>query len=115
MKRIFIIILTLGLLAAVGMSTPAMAADKCIDVEKASAKNLEKLKGVGPALAKKIVDYRKSMRLKATKAKKKAWNFRNWKTLMKVPGVGPKLCKDNLKTLCFGGKLQKTCPATKKK
>ena len=115
MKRIFVFVLALGLLAAWGMTAPSLAADKCIDVEKASAKNLEKLKGVGPALAKKIVDHRKAMRIKATKAKKKIWNFQNWKTLMKVPGVGPKLCADNLKTLCFNGKRQKACPAPDKK
>jgi competence protein ComEA len=93
--------------------TNSMAADKCVDVEKASVKELTTLKGIGPALAKKIVDYRKKMRTTATKAKKAKWNFKNWATLLKVEGLGPKICSDNLATVCFGGKVQKSCPKKK--
>ena len=99
---------TLVALAMLLLAAPAEA--KCVDVEKASAKQLQVLKGVGAKIAKAIINYRKKMRTAATKAKKKKWNFRNWATLMKVKGVGPKICKDNVKVLCFSGKVQKACP-----
>lgn len=89
---------------------PSARADKCVDVELASAKQLQVLKGVGPKVAKAIIGYRKKMRTAATKAKRAKWNFRNWATLIKVKGVGPKICKDNIKRVCFNGKLQKACP-----
>lgn len=83
----------------------------CVDVEKATASELQSgLKGVGPALAKRIVSYRKAERTKATKASRKKWNFRNWLTLMKVEGVSHKVCADNVATVCFGGRVQKACP-----
>ena len=81
-----------------------------MDVETASAKDLEALKGAGPATAKKIIDYRKAERTKATKEGRASWNFRNWATLMKVDGVGAKFCTDNLATVCFSGTVQKSCP-----
>ncbi len=89
----------------------AAAPAKCIDVETASAKDLTALKGVGDDLAKRIIDYRKAERTKATKEGRKTWGFRNWQTLMKVKGVGPKICQDNINIVCFSGKVQKSCPA----
>ena len=79
-------------------------------METSSAKQLEALKGVGPKVAKDIINYRKTMRTKATKDGRKTWNFRNWATLMKVKGVKPQICKDNIGKVCFGGKIQKACP-----
>ena len=108
MKRVLIVI---ALVLGIFVVGPAFAADKCVDVETASAKALEGLKGVGPKIAAAIIKYRKDNRTAATKAKKPTWNFRNWATLMKVPGVGPKICADNVATVCFSGKVQKTCPA----
>jgi len=109
MKILKTVLCTLVALAVLVLAAPAAQAG-CLDVEKASAKDLEKLKGVGAKIAKAIINYRKKMRTKATKAKKAKWNFRNWATLMKVKGVGPKICKDNVKTVCFNGKVQKACP-----
>jgi competence protein ComEA len=107
MRRWIMVLLALcGLLLA----PPALAAGKCVDVEEASAKDLEALKGVGPALAKRIIDYRQKERTAATKAKKPKWMFRNWAALMKVSGIGPKICQDNIAVVCFGGKVQKSCP-----
>ena len=84
----------------------------CINVDTATAKGLQKLKGVGPALAKSIIDHRKAQRAMATKAKKKKWMFNNWKTLLMVKGVGHKLCTENVGRVCFADKkvAQKTCP-----
>ena len=81
-----------------------------VDVNKASAKQLTTLKGIGPSLAKKIVAYRQAKRTAATKKGKKTWNFNNWKTLMAVPGVSKQICKNNLTHVCFNGKAQKACP-----
>jgi competence protein ComEA len=113
MKRIGIAVV---LAVILGFAVSAMAGGpKCIDVETATAKQLQDLKGVGPALAKAIVDYRKKERTAATKAKKAKWNFRNWATVLKVKGVGAQVCKDNLAKVCFGKKVQKTCPKVDKK
>jgi DNA uptake protein ComE-like DNA-binding protein len=104
------------LIAGLFLTTPAFAQDAapaCVDVEKASAKDLEALKGVGPALSKRIIDHRKAERTKATKEGRKTWNFQNWATLMKVEGVAAQICKDNVAKVCFSGKVQKTCPAPK--
>lgn len=108
MKRFLI-----GLAVVVGLllSSTAMAQKPaCVDVEKASAKDLSKLDGVGDKLSKAIINYRKAERTKATRAKKKKWMFNNWATLLKVPGIGPAVCKKNISRVCFGGKVQKACP-----
>ena len=81
-----------------------------MEIDTASAKALQTLKGIGPAIAKAIIDYRKKERTAATKSGRKTWNFRNWKTLMKVKGVGPKTCETHRENICFGGKVQKACP-----
>ena len=107
MKFLAYIVVFAGLVWA----SPVFAEGGCVDVESASAKDLEALKGIGPALSKKIIDYRKAERSKATKEGRAAWNFRNWATLMKVNGVGAQICTENLQTVCFSGKAQKTCPA----
>merc|ERR1712187_502169 len=99
-----------------GSVMPALAADApaaCVDVDSASAKDLEGLKGVGPALSKRIIDFRKQERTSATKDGRKTWNFQNWATLMKVNGVSQQLCNDNISAVCFGGKPQKSCPMPK--
>ena len=108
MKKLITLTLAAALMLCWGVAQAKPA--PCVDVEKASAVALQKLKGVGPALAKKIVNHRKAERTKATKAKKKTWNYKNWATLLKVPGVGPQICKDNIKLVCFSGKAQKACP-----
>jgi DNA uptake protein ComE-like DNA-binding protein len=89
---------------------PAPTAAQCVEIDTTSAKTLQTLKGIGPKIAKSIIDYRKRERTAATKAGKKTWNFRNWKTLMKVSGVGVKTCEALREQVCFGGKVQKACP-----
>ena len=119
--RALLITLTLCLSLA---ATTAFAADhspvlgdkaaKCLDVETASAKDLQTLKGVGEVIAKEIINFRKAKRAAATKDGKAKWMFRNWATLYHVKGVGPKICADNVAKVCFSGKVQKTCPKAKK-
>lgn len=102
-------------LFAFALSMSHAEAKKCVEVNKATAKELQTLKGVGPAVAKAIVNYRKAARSKATKTKKTAFNYNNWASLMKVKGVAATICKDNVNNVCFNGKLQKNCPALKAK
>ena len=107
MKRFLLLLVCLGLLAV-----PASAGSgKCVvDVNTATAKKLTSLKGIGPALAGRIIAYRKAKRTEATKKGKKTWNFRNWKSLMAVKGVSKSICSSNISKVCFSGKLQKACP-----
>lgn len=102
--------------ALMGMAcrAPALAADApaaCIDVDSVPAKELENMKGIGPALSKRIIEFRDTQRTAATNEGRKTWNFNNWATLMKVPGISQKVCADNVSAVCFSGKVQKTCPA----
>ena len=101
------------LVAAFALGTPivASAAPPCVDVEKASAKDIQNnLNGAGEKVAKAIVTYRKAQRSAATKAGRKTWNFNNWKTLLKVSGIGHAFCEKNIAKVCFSGKVQKRCP-----
>ncbi len=107
MKRLFLILVCLSLLVI----PVSVSAGKCkVDVNVATAKTLTTLKGIGPALANKIIAYRKAKRTAATKKGKKTWNFNNWKSLMAVPGVSKQICANNIAHVCFSGKLQKACP-----
>ena len=121
MKKLLLILVALSFLAIpsfasacpgakVGNAQGKVTAGKCVEINKASAKQLQSLKGVGAAIAKAIVDDRKAKRTAATKKGKKTWNFNNWKSLMAVKGVSKSLCAANLGKVCFNGKLQKTCP-----
>jgi DNA uptake protein ComE-like DNA-binding protein len=107
MKTIILLFCTVGLLLTV---IPASAQTPCVDVETATAKQLQTLVSVGPALAKRLVDHRRAKRAAATKTKKAKWNFRNWKALYQVPGVTGVFCAKNQARVCFSGKVQKTCP-----
>lgn len=59
---------------------------KPININTASAEQLQELNGIGPSLSKKIVDYRK-----------KNGPFKTPQDLMKVPGIGEKTLEKNLK------------------
>jgi competence ComEA-like helix-hairpin-helix protein len=62
-------------------SEPALAVDP-LDINRASAAELESLPGVGPALASRIVAYRDSV-----------GPFRSLSDLDRVPGIGPALLR----------------------
>ncbi len=53
--------------------------DGPLDINRATAEELETLPGVGPALAERILDYRQ-----------KTGGFKKVEELLKVPGIGPK-------------------------
>lgn len=55
------------------------ALNEPLDLNRASAEELEALPGVGPALAERILEYRT-----------KAGGFKKVEELLKVPGIGPK-------------------------
>ena len=54
--------------------------DRPIDVNRAGSEQLQQLHGIGPVLAKKIIDYRM-----------KNGYFQTVQDISKVPGIGPKL------------------------
>ncbi|MFC1480775.1 ComEA family DNA-binding protein [Candidatus Neomarinimicrobiota bacterium] len=55
---------------------------KSIDINKANLSQLTEVKGIGPVLAKKIIDYRK-----------KNGYFRTLTELQNISGIGPKLIR----------------------
>lgn len=59
-----------------------------VDINNASAKDLQTLKGVGDKKAQMIVDYRV-----------KNGEFKSVEDLMKVDGIGKKIIEDNKKEL----------------
>ncbi len=121
MKKLLLIFVALSLLAIpsfasacpgakVGKTQANVTAGACLEINKATATQLQTLNGVVAAIAKAIVAYRKAKRTAATKNKKKTWNFNNWKSLMAVKGVSKSICTANISKVCFNGKLQKSCP-----
>ena len=60
----------------------ALASSRQIDVNTANVAELERLPGVGPALARRIVEYRTTR-----------GHFRTPEELSQVPGIGPKTYK----------------------
>ena len=79
----------LAAMLAFAVAIPAMAA---VDVNKADAITLSKeLKGVGPAKAKAIVDYRT-----------KNGAFKNMDDLLKVKGIGERLLEQNRSNIQLG-------------
>jgi DNA uptake protein ComE-like DNA-binding protein len=88
-----------------GIKKPA-----CIDVNTASGKDLMALRGIGPALAGKIIMHRSKKRAAATRATQPKWNYRHWAGLMKAAGLSRQVCLDNRTKVCFNGRIQKTCP-----
>src|SRR5438105_1668551 len=71
----------IAVLAVVALAAPARAADPVakVDLNKASVEELVKLPRVGPAIAQKIVQYRKDN-----------GGFRRAEDLMNVKGIGKK-------------------------
>ena len=72
----------------------ALAKDEVkININKATVKELTKLKQVGPKVAGKIVDFRE-----------KNGPFRKPEDIMKVPGIGPKIFEQNKDMIVVGDK-----------
>ncbi|MFW5784906.1 MAG: ComEA family DNA-binding protein [Chitinispirillaceae bacterium] len=62
----------------------------CIDINSADTKELQKIKGIGPVLASRIVQYRSVNGI-----------FGNKEELMKVKGIGPVKMKMISEQVCF--------------
>ena len=91
MKKLF---LTVSLFVALVFSVAGYAA---VDVNKASAADLDSVKGIGPSTSEKILSERKK------------GNFKDWNDFInRVPGIGEKRAA-NLSTsgLTVGGKTYK--------
>jgi competence protein ComEA len=58
--------------------TPTPFAGEKVNINKASAEELDKLPGIGPTTAQKIIDYRE-----------KNGPFQRIEDLLKIPGIGP--------------------------
>lgn len=82
-RKLVLFIFVLLLMAA----TPLLAMDK-ININKASAQELEQLKGVGPKIAQKIIEYRD-----------KNGPFKKPEDIKLVQGIGPKILEDNKEML----------------
>ncbi len=62
-----------------------------LDLNRASAEELEKLAGIGPVLARRIVEWRENH-----------GPFRSVQDLLKVPGIGPKTLEKILDKVTVG-------------
>jgi competence protein ComEA len=73
---------------------PVLAKDDVkININKATVKELTKLKQVGVKVAEKIVEFRE-----------KKGPFKNPEDIMKVPGIGPKIFEQNKDIIITGDK-----------
>ncbi len=83
-----------------GMAAPGWAADDegKININTATAEELISLKGIGEALAQRIIEYRGA-----------SGPFETVDDLMNVKGIGPKILSDNLDRITVGdvGKMPK--------
>lgn len=85
-----------ALLISIGLSFNAYAA---VDLNTASKQELETLKGVGPAKADAIIEYRK-----------KSGGFKSVNDLDNVPGFGEKTVESLKKEVTVGGKSAAATP-----
>lgn len=87
MLRNLILFISAFILFAV---SPLFALDK-ININKATVQELEQLKGVGPKIAQKIVDYRE-----------KNGPFKKPEDITLVQGIGPKILEENKELISVG-------------
>jgi len=91
-KRYIGLLVLIAFVLASGISALAKE-DVKININKATAKELTKLKQVGPKVAEKIVDFRE-----------KNGPFKKPEDIMKVSGIGPKIFEQNKDMIIIGDK-----------
>lgn len=84
MKRTFVRILTCIIVISILMVPVYIIAGEKINLNTATLEELTNLKGVGPAIAQRIIDYRDNY-----------GPFENIEDLMKVKGIGQKIFDAN--------------------
>lgn len=102
-RRIWMIVLAAVLVLSV--SGFAFGASGTVNINTATADELESLDGIGPKKAQAIINYRQ-----------KNGSFKRLEDLMKVSGIGPKTFTDNRDRLTISGSAAatRTDAATKK-
>jgi competence protein ComEA len=82
-KKLLTCFLALALIMAF---VPGLWAEETamININKASVEELSQLKGIGPAYAERIVEYREAH-----------GPFKQAEDIQKIPGIGPKTWEDN--------------------
>ncbi len=91
---------TLGLALALALGAGGLHAADMIDINTATAKELEAIKGIGPAKAKAIIEYRT-----------KNGPFKSVDDLVKVPGIGDKAFADIKGMVSVGSGAMPAAPA----
>lgn len=92
LKRCIGLFVAIAFVLASGISVLAKD-DVKININKATVKELKKLKQVGAKVAEKIVDFRE-----------KNGPFKKPEDIMKVPGIGPKIFEQNKDIIIIGDK-----------
>ncbi len=73
------------LIAFIMFAAPAFSSDSAkVDINKANAEELATLKGIGPAIAEKVIEYRKQN-----------GDFKTVEDFKEVSGIGDKILEDN--------------------
>jgi competence protein ComEA len=60
MKKLFATVMALLVTTALAMATPALAEGSPVDINTATVAELTTIKGIGPAKAQAIIDYREA-------------------------------------------------------
>lgn len=79
-----------GVAGSSGFKVDKPASTGLVAINSASKKELQRIKGVGPALAERIIDFRNQHGA-----------FKSAKSLQKVKGIGPKKAKNILSQVKF--------------
>lgn len=100
-RRILFLLIIIGVFAFVAGS---LSAQEKVDVNKATFAQLEKIPGIGPDMAKKIIDQRKEL-----------GSYKNVDQILQIKGIGPKTIEKIAPYLTIDGKPLGTGSSTSSK